>query len=110
MEIYGSTLKNAKKVYLWMSDYHPDGGQLFWQDEQKPVPFVVCLGKNTCGDDVTPQDMRAFLVPAGSGVYFHPGTWHNELYIDRAHSPAVFFTRQGRVHARGSVNWATETL
>jgi hypothetical protein len=21
---------NGKSIYLWMSDYHPDGAQLFW--------------------------------------------------------------------------------
>ena len=25
--------------HLWMSDYHPDGGQLFWPE--RPIPFVV---------------------------------------------------------------------
>ena len=59
------------EIYLWMSDYHPDGAQLFWTD--KKIPFVVCLGKASHGDDITPQDMRAFYVPAGKGVYFHPG-------------------------------------
>ena len=103
------------EIYLWMSDYHPDGAQLFWTD--KKIPFVVCLGKASHGDDITPQDMRAFYVPAGKGVYFHPGqlsqlriemisktkilgTWHNEVYILKKYSPARFFTRQGRVHGR----------
>jgi len=103
----------TKEIYLWMSDYHPDGGQLFWPCTsrsiiQRDMPFVVCLGKNTYGDDIRPEYMRAFLVPAGKGVYFHPGTWHNEVYIDKKFSPATFFTRQGKVHARVSVNWATE--
>ena len=65
-------------IYLWMSDYHPDGAQLFFPRE--PIPFIVCLGPASTGDDVTPQDMRAFYVPAGKGVYFHPGTWHNGVY------------------------------
>jgi len=94
------------EIYLWMSDYHPDGAQLFWTSEK--IPFVVCLGKASYGDDITPQDMRAFYVPAGKGVYFHPGTWHNEVYILKEHSPAKFFTRQGKVHARVSVSWAKE--
>ena len=55
-----------------------------------------------------PEDMRAFLVPGGKGVYFQPGTWHNEVYIDKKYSPALFFTRQGKVHARVSVSWASE--
>jgi ureidoglycolate lyase/seryl-tRNA synthetase len=89
-----------------MSDYHPDGAQLFFPERK--IPFVVCLGKNTCGDDVTPQDMRAFYIPAGKGVYFHPGTWHNGVYIAPEHSPATFMTRQGRVHGRVSASWASE--
>jgi len=94
------------EILLWMSDYHPDGAQMFWTDQN--IPFVVCLGRASFGDDITPQDMRSFYVPAGKGVYFHPGTWHNEAYILRKHSPATFFTRQGKVHARVSVNWAQE--
>ena len=54
-------------VYLWMSDYHPDGGQLFWP--RQPIPFFACLGPAAKGDDITPADMRAFYVPAGKGVY-----------------------------------------
>merc|ERR1719334_2607652 len=97
---------SGDEIFLWMSDYHPDGGQLFWPEEK--VPFVVCLGKATYGDDIRPENMRAFYVPAGKGVYFHPGTWHNEAYITPQNSPARFFTRQGKVHGRVSVSWAEE--
>mmetsp|Transcript_6384 Transcript_6384/g.16219 ORF Transcript_6384/g.16219 Transcript_6384/m.16219 type:complete len:252 (-) Transcript_6384:513-1268(-) len=93
-------------IYLWMSDYHPDGGQLFWPD--RPIPFVVCLGPSSVGDDVKPEDMRAFSIPAGKGAYFHPGTWHNGVYVHRNHAPARFLTRQGRIHARVSASWANE--
>ena len=89
-----------------MSDYHPDGAQLFWP--RKPMPFVVALGPGAVGDDVTPADMRAFYVPAGKGVYLNPGTWHNGVYVTPEHSPATFLTRQGRVHGRVSVSWAVE--
>jgi len=58
-----------------MSDYHPDGAQLFFPS--RPIPFVVNLGLSKYGDDVRPENMRAFLIPAGKGVYFHPNTWHN---------------------------------
>ena len=97
---------DGESIYLWMSDYHPDGGQLFWPLE--PIPFVVTLGPSSCGDDVTPADMRAFYVPAGRGVYFHPGTWHNGVYVEKQYSPAAFMTRQGKVHARVSASWAAE--
>ena len=54
-------------VYLWMSDYHPDGGQLFFpqtsvNSEKNPrktktmteplFPMFACLGKSTYGDDI----------------------------------------------------------
>eukprot|EP00435_Cladocopium_sp_Y103_P031519 s591_g8.t1 len=100
---------DASFIHLWMSDYHPDGGQLFWP--RQPIPFSVCLGPASHGDDIKPEDMRAFHVPAGKGVYIHPGTWHNGIYVApryTAGAPARFLTRQGRVHARISVSWASE--
>ena len=33
---------SSSSIHLWMSDYHPDGGQLFWCERH--IPFVVCLG------------------------------------------------------------------
>ena len=95
-----------KHIYLWMSDYHPDGAQMFWPE--KPTPFVVTLGLNTKGDDITPKDMCAFFIPAGFGIYMHPGTWHNGIYVSKEYTPTRFLTRQGRVHARVSVSWASE--
>lgn len=79
-----STAGAGDNIYLWMSDYHPgresrhicritvhaltcavfiDGGQLFWSDNN--VPFVMCLGLSSYGDDIRPEHMRAFSVPAG---------------------------------------------
>ena len=95
-------------IYLWMSDYHPDGAQLFFPLDEPAVPFTVCLGLNSHGDDVRPEDMRAFRVPAGKGIYLNPGTWHNGVYIPPEHAPCRFLTRQGRVHARVSCSWASE--
>lgn len=83
-----------------------DGGQLFWP--HSPVPFTVCLGANTFGDDIRPENMRAFSVPTGFGVYIHPGTWHNGIYVRKEYTPATFLTRQGKVHARISASWANE--
>lgn len=103
---HGSPSNDGSHIYLWMSDYHPDGAQLFWP--MTPIPFVVTLGPAARGDDIRPEDMRAFAVPAGKGVYFHPGTWHNGVYVHRNHAPAQFLTRQGRVHGRVSCSWASE--
>ena len=52
----------------------------------------------TMSDDVT-----------GKGVYIHPGVWHNAVYTHPQHGERrTFFNRQGKVHARVSVNWADE--
>eukprot|EP00940_MAST-03C_sp_MAST-3C-sp2_P001385 g1385.t1 len=94
-------------ILLWYSDYHPDGGQLFYPKDGKP--FVTNLAPASVGDDVRPRDFTAFYVPAGYGVYIHPGTWHNAVYTHPSFGKdRTFFNRQGRVHARVSVNWADE--
>jgi hypothetical protein len=103
---HDSARGDGNEILLWMSDYHPDGGQLFFP--VNPIPFVVCLGPASCGDDIKPEDMRAFYVPAGKGAYFHPGTWHNGVYVRKEFGPQRFLTRQGRVHARVSASWAGE--
>ena len=97
---------DGSSIFLWMSDYHPDGAQLFWPNEQ--MPFTVCLGSASHGDDIRPTDMRAYQVPAGKGVYLAPGTWHNGVYVQPECCPARFLTRQGAVHARISCSWAEE--
>ena len=96
------------KFYFTNPSIHngTDGAQLFWP--LVPAPFVVCLGANTHGDDIRPEHMRAFAIPAGFGVYIHPGTWHNGVYVRKEHTPRTFLTRQGKVHARISVSWAAE--
>jgi len=69
---------------------------------------VACLGLPSLGDDVTPTDMKAFYIPKGYGLYIHPSTWHNAVYIHPQHAPAELFGRQGKVHARIGVNWVKE--
>jgi ureidoglycolate lyase len=93
-------------IYLWMSDYHPDGGQSFWPE--KPIPFCICVASSDYGDDIKPENMVAYKIPAGYGVYMRPGTWHNGVYVHKTNSPVTFTTRQGRVHGRVSCSWAAE--
>jgi len=91
-------------ICAWYSDYHPDGGQLLFSPS---VPFVANLAP-PLGDDVKPEDFTAFYFEGGTGLYMHPGVWHNAVYISPAHGPARVFGRQGRVHARVSVRWVEE--
>jgi ureidoglycolate lyase len=58
------------------------------------------------GDNVTPADFVAFYCDGRRGLYIHPGIWHGALVpLD---DEAEFLDRQGRVHARVSVDFAKE--
>jgi len=93
-------------IRLWYSDYHPDGGQLFYPEDGQP--FITNLAPPV-GDDVRPEHFTAFYVPPGKGCYIHPGVWHNAVYTHPCSgTDRMFFNRQGKVHARISVNWAEE--
>jgi ureidoglycolate lyase len=100
---HGDTL-SIDHVYVWYSDYHPDGGQLFYSEDS---PFVANLAP-ALGDSIKPEDFTAFYVEAGNGLYIHPGVWHNAVYVKPEHAPTAIFGRQGKVHARISVRWPEE--
>ena len=79
--------------------------------------FALLWFADSIGDDVKPTDMRAFKIPAGKGVYIHPGTWHNGFYVNKRYTLPPYvqeasalrvLTRQGAVHARVSVSWLSE--
>ena len=90
------------RVLLWHANYHPDGGQLFFPLEKKP--FVVPMALP--GDDVKPEDFKTFCFDGGAGLYMHPNVWHEGVFPC---APAGrFFDKQGRVHARVSVDFAQE--
>tara|TARA_B100000749_G_scaffold259182_1_gene229779 strand:+ start:480 stop:1088 length:609 start_codon:yes stop_codon:yes gene_type:complete len=83
-------------------NYHPDGGQLFFPLD--PGAFVVPLALP--GDGITPADVVAFWFDGTQGLCIHPEIWHEGVF------PLVprqrFLDRQGRVHARVSVELADE--
>jgi ureidoglycolate lyase len=91
-----------ERVLNWRANYHPDGGQLFWPLNGES--FVVPLAAP--GDDVTPDCFTTFLVEDGQGLYIHPGVWHGAVAPLADH--AVLLDRQGRVHARVSVDFPKE--
>lgn len=91
-----------RRVLLWHANYHPDGGQLFFPLERKP--FVVPMALP--GDDVKPDDFSAFWFDGSAGLYMHPNVWHEGVFpCARA---GRFFDKQGRVHARVSIDFAKE--
>ena len=91
-----------ERALIWRANYHPDGGQLFYP--LKGQSFVVPLALP--GDDVTPEKFVSFWCDGRSALYLHPNVWHGAIVpLD---DEAEFLDRQGRVHARVSVNFVTE--
>jgi hypothetical protein len=90
------------RALLWRANYHPDGGQLFFP--VKGQPFAVSLASP--GDDVTPEKFTTFVCDGTCGLYVHPSVWHGPIIPleDRVE----LLDRQGRVHARVSVDFPKE--
>ena len=94
--------KPRERALIWRANYHPDGGQLFYP--LKGQSFVVPLAMP--GDDVTPEKFVSFWCDGRRALYLHPNVWHGAVVpLD---DEAEFLDRQGRVHARVSVNFVTE--
>jgi ureidoglycolate lyase len=91
-----------ERAYLWRANYHPDGGQLFYPiyGESFLVPLALP------GDDVTPEQFVSFYCDGKTGLYIHPNIWHGAVVPLDDH--AELLDRQGRVHARVSVDFAKE--
>jgi hypothetical protein len=91
-----------QQVMLWHANYHPDGGQLFFPLDDQPYYIPLALP----GDDVQPTDFVCFKFSGTQGCYIHPNIWHEGVFTLRG--TQRFFDRQGRVHARVSVDFARE--
>jgi len=89
------------QVLLWHANYHPDGGQLFYPLDGQPFVVPVALP----GDDVQPEDFVALWCDGTQGLYIHPNIWHEGVFPSRN---GRFFDKQGKVHARVSVDFARE--
>ena len=94
--------KLRQQALVWRANYHPDGGQLFYPLHSES--FVVPLALP--GDDVTPEQFVTFWCDGGRGLYIHPNIWHGAIVPLDDH--AELLDRQGRVHARVSVDFAKE--
>jgi ureidoglycolate lyase len=90
------------RALIWRANYHPDGGQLIYpmNGESFAVPLALP------GDDVTPDRFTSFWCDGTKGLYIHPNVWHG-AFVPHA-DEACFLDRQGRVHARVSVDFPKE--
>ena len=93
---------SPQRVMLWHANYHPDGAQQFFPIEQRPYLVPVALP----GDDVKPEDFVCFRFQGNQGCYIHPNIWHEGVFA--IGGTQRFQDRQGKVHARVSVNFALE--
>ena len=98
----GACDRLRERALIWRANYHPDGGQLVYPLNGES--FVVPLALP--GDDVTPERFVTFYCDGARGLYLHPNVWHGAL-VPLA-DEARFLDRQGRVHARVSVNFVEE--
>jgi ureidoglycolate lyase len=96
-----STVKRERAL-IWRANYHPDGGQLF--HPLNGQSFVVPLALP--GDDATPESFVTFWCDGRQGLYLHPNVWHGAV-VPHA-DEATFLDRQGRVHARVSIDFVRE--
>jgi ureidoglycolate lyase len=91
-----------KRALIWRANYHPDGGQLFHPLRRQSYAIALALP----GDDVTPELFVSFWFDGSHGLYIHPNVWHGAVVpLD---DEAEFFDRQGKVHARVSVDFVKE--
>lgn len=101
-EAAGASGGARERALIWRANYHPDGGQLFHPLDGQS--FVVPLALP--GDDVTPQSFVTFWCDGRRALYLHPNVWHGALVPHD--DEARFLDRQGRVHARVSVDFVRE--
>ena len=91
-----------KHALLWRANYHPDGGQMFWPIKGQPFAVPLALP----GDDVTPEKFTTFVCDGSCGLYVHPSVWHGPIIPLK--DKVELLDRQGRVHARVSVDFPKE--
>ena len=99
---YHLTNKDPSQIYIWHVNYHPDGGQLFFPEDNKPFISPLALP----GDDIKPDNFKAFYFDGSQGLYIHPNIWHEGVFPTKGR--ATFKGKQGKVHARVSIDLLKE--
>jgi ureidoglycolate lyase len=95
-------VKPRRRALIWRANYHPDGGQLFCPLRGQSFALPLAMP----GDDVAPERFVSFWCDGSHGLYIHRNVWH--VAIVPLDNHAKFLDRQGRVHARVSVDFGKE--
>lgn len=93
---------NRTHVLIRESNYHPDGGQVFFPKNNDPFVAVLALP----GDDIKLKDFVAFYCDGSFGINIHANVWHQPLYP--INDEAVILGKQGAVHACVSLDTVDE--
>ena len=99
---YHLTNEDPSQIYIWHVNYHPDGGQLFFPEGDKPFISPLALP----GDGIQPDNFKAFYFDGSQGLYIHPNIWHEGVFPTKGR--ATFKGKQGKVHARVSIDLLKE--
>lgn len=81
----------ADTLQVDLVERHPLGSQAF-------IPMgdaVMCVVVAPAGENVRPEDLRAFVSNGRQGVNYHPGTWHMPLVAFEAGQRFVVVDRGG---------------
>lgn len=70
---------------------HPLGSQAFIPLDSNP--FIVIVAG--AGEQVSPEDVRAFITNGEQGINYRPGIWHGLLFTPAEESRFVCVERQG---------------
>ncbi len=92
------TSEDPKQIYIWHVNYHLDGGLLFFPEDNKRFISPLALP----GDDIQPDNFKAFYFNGSQGLYIHPNIWHEGVFHTKGR--ATFKGKQGKVHARVSID------
>ena len=88
--------ENTNSILVREANYHPDGGQIFVPlTQDKEIKFILLLAKE--GDDIKPEDFRAFLFKGKKGFHINAKVWHKPPYT--LSGDLIFANEQGAVHA-----------
>ena len=98
----GMDFKKRTHVLTREANYHPDGGQVFFP--QNNDAFVALLALP--GDDVKAEDFVAFYCDGSFGIQIHADIWHQPVYPMA--DAATFLGKQGAVHACVAIDFADE--
>ena len=72
----------------------------------QPNRVYLCPPLHLPGDDIKVEDFKAFYFDGSKGLYIHPNIWHEGVFPTQEKSS--FMGRQGKVHARVSVDLKRE--